>query len=137
MYVRVHLPLQQGLRLLLCTYPLPMNLVVRVHLPLKQGLRQLYRRSSPKFQDVRVHLPSTHQLINPLTRQLINSPTHQLTNSLTHQLINSPTLQLINSSTHQLINSPTRQLITSSTRHPRKLKSLLLFYKTAFVFAPF
>ena len=100
MYVRVHLPLQQGLRLLLCTYPLPMNLVVRVHLPLKQGLRrqrfrlpeiinnvrvhlplkqglrQLYRRSSPKFQDVRVHLPSTHQLINPLTRQLINSPTH-------------------------------------------------------------
>ena len=53
----MHLPLKQGLRLIL-GIPILTFFIVRVHLPLKQGLRPdtLKMSASPSLQ-VRVHLP--------------------------------------------------------------------------------
>ena len=54
--MRVHLPLQQGLRLL--DLVLLMLKFVRVHLPLQQGLRLLSRKGFRVLScRVRVHLP--------------------------------------------------------------------------------
>ena len=46
--VRVHLPLQQGLRQLVTSLKLEIY-PVRVHLPLKQGLRHPYNRPPPSY----------------------------------------------------------------------------------------
>ena len=57
MYVRVHLPLQQGLRLSFSNFSIKRS-KVRVHLPLQQGLRRPYSLCGiTQNRQVRVHLP--------------------------------------------------------------------------------
>ena len=55
--VRVHLPLQQGLRLVGENTHVTILVLVRVHLPLQQGLRLPIVFVSPLSDRVRVHLP--------------------------------------------------------------------------------
>ena len=56
--VRVHLPLQQGLRQINAVTNSNIAVVVRVHLPLQQGLRRKMRTPHKGIcLPVRVHLP--------------------------------------------------------------------------------
>ena len=54
--MRVHHPLQQGLRLIKCFVVIVLHIIVRVHHPLQQGLR-LSPTWRTLFQCVRVHHP--------------------------------------------------------------------------------
>ena len=163
--MRVHHPLQQGLRQHTLYFLYKFNLV-RVHHPLQQGLRHvcfapLYpnnaRASASSITtSIKMLLCLLHWLFSVSTRTssveqglfgvvrngvLVywagKTVFHKLINSPTHQLANSLTRLLTNSPTHPLITSPTHNLPNSKPPQLKNLNCYFLLYNSALFFTPF